>query len=100
MEEDEDFENMFRSKASRRRQQQEDTRGLVEGFIDAMTQAAKDDLDAKVAGKPAIQKLKMLPEVERMLGRHNLHTDFLDSGILKAFKVWNYTCSIPIWSKF
>jgi len=46
-----------------------------------MTEAAKIDTDARQAGQPAMQKLKLLPEVVALLNRNTLRDQLADPDI-------------------
>ena len=46
------------------------------------------DMSANEEGKPAVNKIKMLPAVEEKLSQTMLHRELLDGGILGALKLW------------
>ena len=46
------------------------------------------DISANEEGKPAVNKVKMLPAVEEKLSQTMLHRELLDGGILGALKLW------------
>jgi len=66
----------------------QEIRDEVEAFIGRMEAAAEDDVEANQAGKPCLNKLKLLPEVENTLAKLELQREFLDSGILATLKAW------------
>ena len=53
-----------------------------------MEVAAEMDISANEEGKPAVNKVKMLPAVEEKLSQTMLHRELLDGGILGALKLW------------
>ncbi|KAG0587853.1 hypothetical protein KC19_2G196300 [Ceratodon purpureus] len=57
-------------------------------FVEKLNVAAKMDEDLNRAMKPAIEKLKMLPEVWNVLHKHPLQIKFLDCGGLSSFVNW------------
>ena len=60
----------------------------VESLIANMEVAAEMDIAANEEGKPAVNKIKLLPEVEEKLAQSVLHRELLDGGILGAMKLW------------
>lgn len=60
----------------------------VETLIANMEVAAEMDIAANEEGKPAVNKLKMLPTVEDKISQSLLHRELLDGGILGALKLW------------
>ena len=61
---------------------------VVEALIANMEVAAEMDISANEEGKPAVNKIKLLPEVESKLSQAVLHKELLDGGILGAMKLW------------
>ena len=58
-------------------------------FKQRMEDAADDDESAHSAGKPALEKLALLPEVQTEMRKHELQVLFLEEcGILHVFKRW------------
>ena len=78
------------NKKKRRQHEQtlQDIQATVESFLARMEAAAEADMDANTKGKPAIQKLRMLPDVQDILSNQNVHNEFLDGGLLGVFKAW------------
>lgn len=54
---------------------------MIETMRRRMTEAAKNDTDARQADRPAMQKLKLLPEVVALLNRNNLRDQIVDPDI-------------------
>jgi len=54
---------------------------LIENMRRRMTEAAKADTDARQRDQPAMQKLKMLPEVVALLNRNTLRDQLVDPDI-------------------
>jgi len=53
----------------------------IENMRRRMTEAAQADTNARTAGRPAIHKLKMLPEVVGLLNRNTLQNNIVDPDI-------------------
>lgn len=92
-----DFDKMMeRRKAEmgkRRRKRKEveeinESDDLISELIQKMKTAAEDDRELNQQKKPAICKMKILPQVNQMLKKHDLMTAFLDNGILTAITEW------------
>jgi transcription factor SPN1 len=63
-------------------------RATVENVLAQMEVAVEQDLQAFEAGKPAINKLRMLGRVQEVLAMRKLHGELLDNGVLAVFKSW------------
>ena len=88
-EDDDEIDRMLNKKKRRGREQSvQDIQATVESFLARMEAAAEGDMDANAQNKPAIQKLRMLPDVQEMLSNQNVHNEFLDGGLLGVFKAW------------
>ncbi|KAH8936018.1 hypothetical protein BDL97_17G061700 [Sphagnum fallax] len=61
---------------------------FVEQFMAKLDVAAETDADLNCASKPAIEKLKMLPELMHVLEKRQLQQEFLDRGVLSSLKNW------------
>lgn len=61
---------------------------IAERFVKRMAKAADADYDAVEAGKPALEKQKMLPEVIDMLTKRPFHEVLLDNDLLGAVRRW------------
>ncbi|CAM6110449.1 unnamed protein product [Calypogeia fissa] len=61
---------------------------FVEQFMAKLDVAAESDADLNRASKPAIEKLKMLPELLHVLEKRQLQQEFLDRGVLSSLKNW------------
>lgn len=57
-------------------------------FVTRLEVAAEADAQLNRASKPAIEKLKMLPQLLRMLEKRPLRLEYLDRGVLSALKTW------------
>ena len=75
-------------KGKRRRKDEEIVRMEVLDFLSKMEIAVEEDLRAYDMGKPAVKKLKLLPEVERKLKMVELHEAFLRHGLLNVLRAW------------
>jgi transcription factor SPN1 len=53
----------------------------IEDLRRRMAEAAKADNEARVRGEPAVEKLRMLPEVVGMLSRNNIRSSLVDPDI-------------------
>merc|ERR1719399_780078 len=61
---------------------------LAEEFLARMEVAAEQDLQCLQDDQPAVHKLNMLPDVERVLKKKQLHHDLLDAGLFGVVKAW------------
>ncbi|CAM6095814.1 unnamed protein product [Calypogeia fissa] len=61
---------------------------FVEQFMAKLDVAAEADADLNRTSKPAIEKLKMLPELLHVLEKRQLQQEFLDRGVLSSLKNW------------
>lgn len=79
-----------KSKASRRRN--EPNTEVVEqecvSFLERMRKARDDDLHSFQRGEPALEKIKMLRDVERMMTKVHHREYLLDNMLLAAFRSW------------
>jgi len=66
----------------------EDINRMVRQFLDRMEAAAEDDFQANKEKRPAVNKIKMLSEVEVQLEKKQLHEVFVDHNILDILKKW------------
>lgn len=57
-------------------------------FCRQMMGASEADADAIEAGRPALEKQKMLPAVQSMLMRRHMYEVLLDNGVLEAMRRW------------
>ena len=88
-EDDDEIDRMLNKKKRRAREQSmQDVQVTVENFLARMEAAAEGDMEANQGNKPAIHKLRMLPDVQDMLSNQNIHNEFLDGGLLGVFKAW------------
>eukprot|EP01090_Pellita_catalonica_P018783 TRINITY_DN6175_c0_g1_i4.p1 TRINITY_DN6175_c0_g1~~TRINITY_DN6175_c0_g1_i4.p1 ORF type:complete len:575 (-),score=188.96 TRINITY_DN6175_c0_g1_i4:87-1811(-) len=60
----------------------------ISKFIADMEDAAQQDIDRNQEGKPAVAKLRMLPEVNKCLGKVYLHETLLYHDVLKVVRKW------------
>jgi len=89
-----DFEQMFeRIKSSRKRNKTEkselEVEATVETFILKMDVAAEEDVNSNKQKEPALNKLKMLPEVAGQLRKKKLQQLFIENSLL----LWNFKIS-------
>merc|ERR1719399_481496 len=61
---------------------------LAEEFLARMEVAAEQDLQCIQEDRPAVHKLNMLADVERVLKKKQLHHDLLDAGLFGVVKAW------------
>jgi transcription factor SPN1 len=61
---------------------------IAESFVRRMARAADNDCDAIEAGRPALEKQKMLAEVLETLMKRHLHEALLDNDLLGAVRRW------------
>jgi len=88
-EDDDEIDRMLNKKKRRGHEQSlQDIQATVESFLARMEAAAEGDMDANAKNKPAILKLRMLPDVQDILSNQNVHNEFLDGGLLGVFKAW------------
>ena len=89
-ESDDELEKLFApgGKGKRRKKSDETARMEVLDFLSKMEIAVEEDARAYAAGKPAVKKLKLLPEVERKLKMVELHEAFLRHGLLSVLRAW------------
>eukprot|EP01125_Pyxidicula_operculata_P006236 TRINITY_DN2168_c0_g1_i1.p1 TRINITY_DN2168_c0_g1~~TRINITY_DN2168_c0_g1_i1.p1 ORF type:complete len:455 (+),score=161.14 TRINITY_DN2168_c0_g1_i1:679-2043(+) len=60
----------------------------VNDFVERMREAYKKDQEAHQNKQPAINKLKMLPEVIQTLQKQNSREGYFEGGFLKCLKQW------------
>ncbi|CAD7699616.1 unnamed protein product [Ostreobium quekettii] len=87
---DEEFEKMFKPKGRRSRGRMGDTeiKAVVTRLLDKMDAAAVDDYELLNEGEPALNKLKLLEEVEAAVLQRDLQSALLDGGVLGSLKAW------------
>ncbi|KAG0222227.1 hypothetical protein B0O80DRAFT_499934 [Mortierella sp. GBAus27b] len=89
-----DFEQALKNgktSTRRRRKDDEDDTDLDDSasrFITKMREAAFADIDAKLKHQSALSKVRMLDSVKRQLNKSQVHTAFLENGLLEAMKLW------------
>jgi len=88
-----DFEQMFeRIKSSRKRNKTEkselEVEATVETFILKMDVAAEEDVNSNKQKEPALNKLKMLPEVAGQLRKKKLQQLFIENSLLVTLQRW------------
>lgn len=78
--------------AKRRRKDEDDTIAAMDDEIVALTEkmrlAAQADAEANAEKQIATAKLKLLPDVERILRSSNLYDSILDNNMLASVKYW------------
>lgn len=89
----EDMEDELDRMFGRNKRRQEtgngaDNRATVENLLAQMEVAVEQDMQAFDAGKPAINKLRMLSRVQEVLSMKKLHGELLDAGLLGVLKAW------------
>jgi transcription factor SPN1 len=86
---EDELDRMF---SKRRRQEgggaEAEKRATVENLLAQMEVAVEDDMQAYEAGRPAVNKLRMLPRVREVLAMQKLHSELLDAGLLGVLKAW------------
>ena len=88
-EEDDEIDRLMNKKKRGRGQQSfQEIQATVENFLARMEVAAEADMKANEDNKPAIHKLRMLPDVQDILSNQGMHNEFLDGGLLGVFKAW------------
>ena len=89
-ESEDELEKLFApgGKGKRRRKDEEVARMEVLDFLSKMEIAVEEDARAYAGGKPAVKKLKLLPEVENKLRHVELHEAFLRHGLLNVLHAW------------
>lgn len=55
---------------------------------DKMRQAAIEDVECATENKPAVNKIKMLPEVVNVLQKKSLAESILDGNLLESVRIW------------
>jgi len=61
---------------------------VVTTLLEKMDQAKRDDDEARHHGMPALNKLKILGMVEKILGQRTLHEQLLDYDVLEMLRDW------------
>ncbi|CAN0428842.1 unnamed protein product, partial [Laminaria digitata] len=61
---------------------------IAQEFMFKINQAAEDDEEAVLAGRPALNKLKMLKVVKATLAKKELQETFLEFDLLGVVKRW------------
>jgi transcription factor SPN1 len=89
-EEDEEEEGRLFGKGKKKKLERtpEEIAMFVEQFMAKVDVAAETDADLNRNSKPAIEKLKMLPELWTVLQKRQLQMEFLDRGVLSSLKDW------------
>ncbi|KAL2634657.1 hypothetical protein R1flu_006136 [Riccia fluitans] len=90
-EEQDELNKFFKSGKKRKNKNErssEEIAMFVEQFMAKLDVAAEADADLNRASKPAIEKLKMLPELLTVLEKRQLQQEFLDRGVLSSLKNW------------
>lgn len=81
-----------KTKASRNRRRNEPDDSVVEGecvaFLESMKKARDEDLKSFNRGQPALEKIKMLKNVEKIMNKVYHRKYLLDNMILAAFRSW------------
>ena len=88
--EDAAFDAMFDAKASRRGAADPSAAdaAAVQAFVARMEVAAEADAAAAAAGRPAVERLRLLPAVRSTLAAAKTAGLFLDSGVLRVLRSW------------
>lgn len=80
-----------KTKANRRRRNEPDPHVLEQecvAFLERMKKARDDDLRSFKKGQPALEKIKMLRDVEKMMAKVYHREFLLDNMLLAAFRSW------------
>mmetsp|Transcript_1679 Transcript_1679/g.4862 ORF Transcript_1679/g.4862 Transcript_1679/m.4862 type:complete len:388 (-) Transcript_1679:304-1467(-) len=86
--EEDEIEAMFKKKKKRRVLDHTEKRKIVDNLLAQMEVAAEMDMEENRNRRPALNKLRHLPEVEEVMTQKDLHDDLLDSGVLGVMKSW------------
>jgi transcription factor SPN1 len=86
--EEDELDQLFKKKGRKGRKDKSVDGKKVENFLARMEVAVEMDLEANAKGQPAINKLKLVPELEATLCQRDLHDEFLDGGVLGVLKAW------------
>jgi transcription factor SPN1 len=70
--------NQRRKKKNDGRSLEDDADSKIEGMRDAMTRAAQADTVARENGQPAMEKLKLLPQVTSLLNNNTMQSQLVD----------------------
>ncbi|CAI5497214.1 unnamed protein product [Closterium sp. Naga37s-1] len=88
-EEEDEVGRLFKGGKKRRNEMSDGEKALfVEEFHAKMLKAAEDDATANRQHRPAINKLRMLPEMLNTLRKKHLQREFLDRGVFSYLKNW------------
>ncbi|CAI5460101.1 unnamed protein product [Closterium sp. Yama58-4] len=88
-EEEDEVGRLFKGGKRRRNEMSDGEKALfVEEFHAKMLKAAEDDAHANRQHRPAINKLRMLPEMLNTLRKKHLQREFLDRGVFSYLKNW------------
>ncbi|ORX99011.1 hypothetical protein K493DRAFT_335964 [Basidiobolus meristosporus CBS 931.73] len=79
-----------RKKKSKKDEEDLDERNddMIVDLRERMKQAAYNDIEANNERKPAIAKIRILPQVMIQLRKSNLHEAFVENHILEPIKMW------------
>eukprot|EP00013_Stygamoeba_regulata_P021479 CAMPEP_0177644170 /NCGR_PEP_ID=MMETSP0447-20121125/8540_1 /TAXON_ID=0 /ORGANISM="Stygamoeba regulata, Strain BSH-02190019" /LENGTH=372 /DNA_ID=CAMNT_0019146503 /DNA_START=6 /DNA_END=1124 /DNA_ORIENTATION=+ len=85
---DEAMDNLRKRYRRKHDGNRQETEAMVQGLLDRMRMAAAEDDAANKEGRPALAKLKLLPDVVLALGKTPLHELFLDNKALVVISKW------------
>lgn len=88
--EDNEIDKLLSAKNRRkgRRLEGQEMSMLIDELLVKMDAAKEVDNEANKAGQPAMEKLKLLAEVEEMLSNKSLHRQLLNAGIMGSIRDW------------
>lgn len=66
----------------------QELKDMAQYFIKKMEKAAQKDIDLNLKGEPAINKLKMLPEVVAQVSKVGMQQVLMGYGLLRAISFW------------
>ncbi|XP_055819776.1 protein IWS1 homolog 1-like isoform X2 [Solanum dulcamara] len=89
-EDDEEIKHLFRGgkKTKKNEKSAAEIALLVENVMAELEVAAEEDVVLSSQSKPAINKLKKLPQLIEVLSKKQLQQEFLDHGVLTLLKIW------------
>lgn len=85
---EDELDAMFKKKKRRRDLDHTEKRRIVDNLLAQMEVAAELDMEDNSNQRPALNKLRHLPEVVEVMTKRDLHDDLLDSGVLGVLKSW------------
>lgn len=66
----------------------DDRQRIAQNLVDQMRQAAEADKESRQNQRPALEKLRLLPQVRHHVLNRQLQEDLLEYNLLTAFRAW------------